>query len=281
MHGGKYIGWFFPKYNWGTHFVINREAYALLKKTVVENKLFDIKKDFVAWQDINFFEELNGLDGLWFEGKLNSSTMFYNPKNGHGEAPQGIKKNFLLLIKFFKKRKKPFNVLRIARRCAYLSHLIADSLTPSHHYGRYANLQIRYFLWLIKSDWEEEGMPHIKEGVSMEWEHFKFETKLAYKLLGKSFGPTRIFFDFIKEYQAKQKQNPFFIQNKIIKEINKIYKLNIYPEFIKTGWTKKIEKTMLETVFPLAISWVATYWYLALLESKQPITTNYKLRTNN
>ncbi|MFA6027829.1 MAG: hypothetical protein WC752_02795 [Patescibacteria group bacterium] len=268
MHGGKYIGWIFPRYNWGTHFVINREAYALLQKTVAGDSRFDLKKDFVGIQDINIYEELNGLDGLWFEGKLNSSTMFYNPKNGQGEAPLGIKNNFFILLKLLKKKKNPINILRVARRAAYLSHLIADSLTPCHHYGRYANLQIRYFLWLIKSDWEEEGIPHIKEGVSYEWEHFKFETKLAYKTVGKTFGPVKIFHDFVKEYLEKKGQNPLFIQNKCIGEIEKVFKMDIYPEFIRTGWTKKIEQAMTQKIMPLMISWSATFWYLALLETK-------------
>lgn len=269
MFGAKYLGLIFPRVNWGAHCTINRLAYRLLEQESKKRKLFNLKNIFPSWNQINIYEGLNGADGLWLEGKLNSSSMHYNPINGQGEAPQSIKKNFLLLIKIINQKKNPFNTLRASRRAAYLSHLISDVLNPPHHYGRYDNFMVRYWWWLIRSDWREEGIQGLKKGISLEYYHRKFEVKTLYKLIHAPFGKVQIFYDFIKKYQAAKDNNPVFLHNSIIEQIWKVYKMQIYQQFIKHKWSKKIESLMAEQIFPLMISWVATYWFLAILEAKK------------
>jgi len=269
MFGAKYLGLIFPNWNWGSHFTINRLAYQLLAQESKKKKLFNLKSIFPTWNQINIYEGLNGADGLWLEGKLNSSTMHYNPINGQGEAPQGIKKNFLLLAKIISKKRNPLIIVRASRRAAFLSHLIADVLNPPHHFGRYDNFMVRYWWWLIRSDWREEGIVGIKKGISLEYYHRKFEIKMLYKLIHAHFGKSQIFYDFIKKYQADKNRNPLFIHNAIIEQIIKVYKLQIYRYFIKHNWNKKIENVLAEQIIPLMISWVATYWFLAILEAKK------------
>lgn len=269
MFGAKYLGLLFPRWNWGSHFTINKLSYQLLKQESDKNKLFHLKDVFPTWSQINIYEGLNGADGLWLEGKISSSTMHYNPLNGHGEAPQGIKKNLLLLVKIIGKKRNPLNIVRASRRAAFLSHLIADVLNPPHHFGRYDNFMVRYWWWLIRSDWREDGIAGLKKGVSLEFFHRKFEIKLLYKLIHKSFGKSQIYYDFIKKYQKEKDNNPLIIQNTVIEQISRVYKLQIYQQFIKKNWHAKIENAMVNQVFPLMISWTATYWFLAILEAKK------------
>jgi hypothetical protein len=269
MFGARYLGLLFPRWNWGSHFTINKLAYRLLESESSKKKLFVLKKVFPTWNQINIYEGLNGADGLWLEGKLNSSTMHYNPINGQGEAPQGIKKNLMLLTKILSKKKNPLTTLRASRRAAYLSHLFADVLNPPHHFGRYDNYMVRYWWWLIRSDWKEEGISGLKKGVSLEYYHRKFEVKLLYKLIHRSFGKSEINYEFIKKYQHEKDANPLLIQNAVIEQINKIYKLRIYQQFINHNWNKKIESLIIKQIFPTMISWTATYWFLAILEAKK------------
>lgn len=269
MYWGKTLGSIFSSWNWGSHVTVNREAYNLLSVETKKDRRISLLKNFPTWKQINVFEGFNGADGLWLEGKWSSSSMHYNPVNGQGEAPQGVRKNYYILKKILNKRRTKLNVVRAARRAAYLSHLISDCLNPPHHYGRYANFKIRYYWYLIKSDWKEEGIRGVKKGVRLEKYHRKFEQDTLFKLMGNDFGPIGIKYDFIKDFQQQTEDKHLFIQENIKTEIKKIHELDIYRKYIEHGWTKEVEQAMAQQVFPVVISWVATYWLLALLESKQ------------
>lgn len=241
MLPGTFLHTLLPTWQAGTHCAINRSAHRIIRRYR--------RKRFPKWQAINAFEGLNGIDGLWLHNKHLPSRSCYDPMTQEGNGLQEIWEQFVQLQDAW----SISDQTSIARQCAYLSHIIADIHTPTHQYGRIISPRRRmWYVWKLIDDWEERNHNN----------HLAFEAMLCWRFMRLPVRVRGLDYRLVRRFKRardKQAALTMYVHNRL-KEINQ---LRIYPEYIKRGWTKRIERAMQRRVLPQAARTVATIWYLA------------------
>ncbi|MBI2416042.1 MAG: hypothetical protein HYV33_05290 [Candidatus Kerfeldbacteria bacterium] len=249
MLPGRLLHRLFPQLVTGTHCSVNYQA-----AQVVSNQA-SIEK-FPHWSLINTYEGMNGVDGLWLNEKILSSFSTYNPDTNQGNGIAAIIEQFDLLAAVPQR-----SLADVAKYSAYLSHIVTDIYTPPHQHGQLIEPRQRrwYGLWPIRDDWQE----------GHQWGHTKFEWMALLRLLTKSFRRGRLNKSLIRQWQ-RTSDSRIVLQTFFQQQTKAVRRLNIYPEYLRLGWTKRIDISMRRVVIPRIVSTVATLWYLAALKRSAP-----------
>ncbi|EKD76429.1 MAG: hypothetical protein ACD_43C00115G0003 [uncultured bacterium] len=249
MFPAKLLNSIFPKSLLATHCSVNRLAYQSLKDAAPNLHLPHL-------QTINYFEGMNGVDGLWLNNRQLPSRSTYNPITEQGSGLEEFEYQLQALGHAHSLRK----YLRTARRMAYVSHLVTDLCTPPHQHGHLVDIRRKrwYWFWNIRDDWYEK---HV-ERYAVD-RHTLFEMKALWHLPQSGFTPLPLQVDIIAAAKTEPNYIPTAVDH-MRNSVRYIRGLNIYYEYIKQGWTDTVQQKMLNDVMPRIVSSVATFWYLAL-----------------
>ncbi|MDP3970328.1 MAG: hypothetical protein Q8P90_01375 [bacterium] len=259
MIPGNFLQLVFPNLESATHCSINRMAYLLLEKNFPNINL-------PHWKKINYFEGLRGVDGLWLRSKHITSRSTFNPNNSQGSGIKEVGFQYGQLVKALKNGKSE----EIARRSAFVAHVITDVCTPPHQHGKKIPINFqRWFLWKAKNDWQDDASNHAMFEVSSA---FRILFKNAKLKLNKKV-------EFSNLRAGREKKIKLF-QKKLINQVVRIEKLGLYHEYKKKGWTRNIEESMTKKLLPEVAVLVASAWYMAMAESKQLARTNLSVTRN-
>lgn len=251
MVPGKLIHRLFPNIQVTTHCTVNRLARGVLHIT-------PMNKWLPQSRDINYYEGMDGVDGLWVKHQHLPSQSAYNPKTQEGNGLIKLYDHFQEAITIWETRDQQ----AIAKQLAYLSHTVTDLCTPPHQHGRLVKPHPeRWYLFLNTiDDWTDRDQPYWFD------RHVLFEMNLMVRFLFKPFQQAKLYTQLINEYLRYRSKRSEVLLKFMREQITLIHKLGVYQEYLRYGWTKHIEQTMRLVVVPQTVSLVATFWYLAARE---------------
>jgi len=250
----------------GTHQKIDRVARRRLTKIISRSYEFPNIKDILR------FEGKNGPDGLKLKGS-NADNPWHviNPQDSNDTALLEIINNHIFNLSEALLSK---DMVRSSFEAAWLAHSIVDGLTPAHHYPLGSKIEeiwgkpreeiigSRKERTLIKGD-------NFKDTLSKNWEywgiggvmnvHLTFEFGVASAIASEKFetaGPDEA--DLIR--LDKVGYEVMFMEF-----VHKIYAMNIYEEYYKSGWTLDLAVKTREKLVPEIIKAVTLAWYQAIL----------------
>jgi len=249
MLPGRWIYQVIPAATIATHCSVNRLAYQLIRDQAPS---CTIPRPYL----INFFEGLNGVDGLWLNNRHLPSRSTYNPITQEGRGLAEVSHQHAALVQALQQRRRR----RITKRLAYLAHIITDVCTPPHQHGRSMTVRTRrwYMIWHVHDDWVDEA-----EEKYVVHRHSLFEMQSLFRVRSKAWGQLQLDQAFITAYQ-QQTQPSDFVREYVRSKVEQIRQLDIYARYLEQGWSESTTETMTGTIIPTIITTVASVWCAAL-----------------
>ena len=229
---------------------------------------------FPSLKEILYFEGNNGPDGIKRKGSANDEPWhFIDPTNPNDNDLIIIINDHIYNLA---ESLKSGNIVRSSFEAAWLAHAIVDGLTPAHHYPLGDKIEE---LWgkahddrkSLKSKLVIRG-DGLKDTISKNWQyigadgvftaHLLFEAGVASAISTTNFkhcGPNRDEVNHLNEagFEAIYRE-----------AVAKIYNLNMYKEFGKTGWTWHLAKETKTILIPEMIKIVSLAWCDAIAKAK-------------
>lgn len=253
----------------GVHQRIDRIAHRHLKKILPK------KAGFPSTQDILHFEGLNGPDGIKKKSPARDEPWHYiDPTDPEDHAVVDMINDHLYNLT---KALKDKNTVRAAFEAAWLAHTIVDGLTPAHHYpleekleelrggeGLETRITTKDKLVLpgvtrrhqLRNNWEYWGA----KGVMTT--HLAFELGVATAIAPLRFDESAPPKEEIKRLKLEGFESLYFAM------LHQIADMDMYKEFSRTGWTRKLANETKDTLIPIMIKAVTLAWYQAFLAAK-------------
>jgi hypothetical protein len=251
----------------GAHQKIDRASRHAL------NYMLKDKHSFPTTKKILHFEGKNGPDGIKRKSPAKDEPWhFYDPFDPEdGHLLEIIDQHQQDLIKALKQN----NLEKSAFEAAWLAHAIVDGLTPAHHYPYDAELEklrgetkesrdsIKAKLLipgatkreLILKNWEMWGA----KGLFTTHALFEMGAAMIFAPLGYHIAsPTR--------YDIKTVNHLGFTEyfKRVAREVAM---LQMYEDFYKRGWTRKIARLARKELAPKMASTVTLAWYMSAKEA--------------
>lgn len=253
----------------GVHQKIDRVARRQLAK-VADVHHFPVIKDIIH------FEGLNGPDGIKRKSPARDEPWHYiDPENPYeGELIGLINSHIHNLTTALGES----NNERAAFEAAWVAHAIVDGLTPAHHYPLEAKLEElrggetldtrittkdkivlpgKTRLEQIVNNWEYWGA----KGVMTT--HLGFELGVATSIASMTFNEKIISQDDLDQLDKKGYEAVF------LDILQAVDKLDMYKEFSRRGWTRRLAREARDSLLPLIIKAVALSWYEALKKAEK------------
>ncbi len=253
----------------GAHQKIDRVARKRL------DELLPRRHNFPNIQAILHFEGVNGPDGIKRKSPSRDEPWHYiDPTDENDTALFDLITDHITNLTTALNEK---NDSRAAFEAAWLAHAIVDGLTPAHHYPLSDKIEE---LWghpkeertSVKSKNIIPGDTR-REQVSKNWEYWGakgvFTTHLLFEF-GVSSTITPLRFKGLlpnnNQLVRLKKQGPL----PLLKEaIWKVYELDMYNEFHKSGWTRHLARQTRTKLAPIIINSVILAWYYAYRQAEQ------------
>jgi hypothetical protein len=253
----------------GVHQKIVRVARRHLTKSISE------LINFPNTSSILYFEGKNGPDALKHMGSTGEPWHFIDPtKPNDRDLLVSIDNHIYNLSKALKSN----DSIRSSFEAAWLAHAIVDGLTPAHHYpwdDKVAELwgKPRNELSTIKEKNIIHGANKL-DTLSKNWKywgaggvltaHLMFELGVASAISMDKFnscGPTRTDINRLK--------NDGF-EAVFMGAVSKVYKMKMYDEFCKKGWTRHLAVETRKELVPEIIKTVALAWLQSVIMATEP-----------
>ncbi len=253
----------------GAHQKIDRVA----RKRLAE--LLPSSRNFPSAQQILHFEGMNGPDGVKRKSPAKDEPWHYiDPTNLNDTALLKVIDDHIINLT---NALVDNNNERAAFEAAWLAHAIVDGLTPAHHYPLGDKIEE---LWghpkeertTIKSKNIIPGDTR-RDQVSKNWQywgakgvfmtHILFEFGFATTISGlrfKGLVPNNNMLVRVK------REGP---QSIIREAILTVYQLDMYTEFAKNGWTRRLARLTRTKLAPIIINTVIISWYYASERAEQ------------
>lgn len=254
----------------GVHQKIDRVAHRHIKKHAPKYL------GFPTTHDILHFEGLNGPDGIKRKSPAKDEPWHYiDPTNPEDTAiVDMINDHIFNMTTALKER----NTQRAAFEAAWLAHAIVDGLTPAHHYpleekleelrggeGLETRISAKSKLLLpgitrrhqLRNNWEYWGA----KGVMTT--HLAFELGVATTIVPVRFEDTAPSKEEYSQVKTEGFEPLFFSM------LHKIADMDMYKEFSRTGWTRKMATETREILIPTMIRAVTLAWYQAVIQAKE------------
>jgi hypothetical protein len=254
----------------GVHQKIDRVAHRHIKKHVPRMLRFP------TLHNVLHFEGLNGPDGVKRKSPAVDEPWHYiDPTDPHDRAIVDMINDHIHNMGVALREK---NAERAAFEAAWTAHAIVDGLTPAHHYpleekleelrggeGLETRISAKAKLVLpgptrrhqLRNNWEYWGA----KGVMTT--HLAFELGVATTIVPMRFDstePSKAEFERVKNEGF---ESTFYTM------LHEIADMDMYKEFARTGWTRKMATETRETLIPLIIKAVTLAWYQATLKAKE------------
>jgi hypothetical protein len=166
---------------------------------------------------------------------------------------------------------------RAAFEAAWLAHAITDGLTPAHHYpleekleelrgeGMETRISVKQKILMpgssrrhqLRNNWAYWGA----KGVITT--HFAFEHGVATVITGQ-----RLEDLVIAEQDVVRLQQDGFEQL-FLATLRHVASLNMYEEFMRTGWTRRLARETKTVLVPAIVEMVTLSWYGALMAAEK------------
>lgn len=253
----------------GVHQRIDRVAYRHIKKHVTKNL------EFPSLHDVLHFEGLNGPDGVKRKSPAIDEPWHYiDPADPHDHAVVDMINDHLHNMTEALKQK---NTHRVAFEAAWVAHAIVDGLTPAHHYpleekleelrgeGLETRVSTKDKLVLpgqtrrhqLRNNWAYWGAKGI------------MTTHLAFELgVATTIAPLR-FDNTAPEKQDYERVRAEGFELTFYTTLHQIADMDMYKEFSRTGWTRRMATETREVLLPLIIKAVTLAWYSAIIASRK------------
>ena len=248
----------------GVHQKIDRVARRSLGGYISKSQKFPNIRSIIH------FEGRNGPDGLKLKScGIDEPWHFINPANPDDvDLLQVIDDHLYNLARAIKDE----NNVRAAFEAAWLAHAITDGLTPAHHYALDEKIEE---LWgkshNERTSIKDKGLirgNNRRDTISKNWQywgaggvftaHLTYEMGVASVIAAEKYSYFKINnndFELLKSsgYLAVFK-----------KSLNEIYRLKIYDNYVKNGWTTARASQTKDILVPEIIKNVTLAWYQAL-----------------
>lgn len=252
----------------GVHQKIDRVAYRHIKKHIPRSL------PFPRLHDVLHFEGLNGPDGVKRKSPAVDEPWHYiDPTDPHDRAIVDMINDHLHNMAVALKDK---NLERVAFEAAWVAHAIVDGLTPAHHYpleekleelrgeGLETRISTKDKLVLpgqtrrhqLRNNWEYWGA----KGVMTT--HLAFELGVATTIVPMRFDDTEPTTEEFKRIRSEGFEPTFYTM------LHQIADMDMYKEFSRTGWTRKMATETREILIPVIIRAVTLAWYQAIVRAK-------------
>ena len=254
----------------GTHQKIDRVARRRLTKIISRSY------DFPEIKEILRFEGKNGPDGLKLKGSIADNPWHViDPQDPNDVALVEIVNNHIHNLSEALLSK---DRVRASFEAAWLAHAIVDGLTPAHYYPLDEKIEE---LWgkpreeIIGSRRERTFIKgdNLKDTIYRNWEywgvggvmniHLTFEFGVASAIASEKFetaGPDEA--DLIRLDKVG-------FEVMFMEFVQKIYAMNIFEEYYKSGWTLNLAIKIREKLVPEIIKAVTLAWYQAVLNANK------------
>ena len=238
------------------------------------NELLPKTAPFPSIRPILHFEGKNGPDGIKRKSpSKNEPWHFFEPLKGD------TKPFMKLLTAHYKQlviQLKAKNKERAAFEAAWLAHAAVDGMTPPHHYPYEVKLaEIRggaakedrttvMQKWIFKGDTKTKTMKNIfkvwgPRGLFIA--HGMFELGFGFIIKPLRFPDARPTVHDIA--QAKK----LGYEEYFLKQARKIALMQLFEDYIASGWTAKLSRQVREELAPIMIKTVTVLWYEASEEA--------------
>jgi len=255
----------------GAHQKFDRSARKILTGLLPHNTFFP------TILEILHFEGKHGPDGIKSKSpSVDEPWHYIDPKKPDDmELRTHIKDHYQNLIDALAAKDE----VRSAYEAAWLAHALTDGLTPAHHYPLSDKIQE---LWgkpkedrttIFAKNVITNGT--VKERVSKNWQywgsrgvfvsHIMFEWGVASHIASMKlsvFEPTKI--------QLKNIEDTG-IDNMFMTQLQRIYDLNMYEEYYKRGWTRKLASQTKKTLAPVITETITLAWYGAVQAASKQV----------
>lgn len=247
----------------GVHQKIDRIARRNL------NALPKVSKRFPGIRAILHFEGNNGPDGIHRKSPGQDDPWhFINPEDPTDTALVQMmldhKDNLVTAL-------RENNPERAAFEAAWLAHVIADGLTPAHHYPLADKIEE---LWGKPHDEritlrEKNIIPgdSRRESISKNWEywgakgiwttHFLFEWGVAASIKTTTFPNSTPSAKWLAAADKKGLERVF------LDAVDEVYELGMYERFWKQGWNTKLARQTRAVLIPKICAVITYAWYTA------------------
>ncbi|MEP6710371.1 MAG: hypothetical protein ABJA64_01495 [Candidatus Saccharibacteria bacterium] len=252
----------------GVHQKIDRVALRHIKKHVPKTL------HFPSTRDILHFEGANGPDGIKRKSPGRDEPWhFIDPYHeGDHEFFDMIEDHVHNLAVALRAN----NQERAAFEAAWMAHAITDGLTPAHHYPLEEKLE----------ELRGEGMvtrTTKKQKVVMPGNNRRHQLRNNWEFWGtKGVMTTHLGFEFgvsttiatLRFDDAYPSESEYeLVRNKgferVFREmLQEIAAMNMYEEFTKLGWTRRLAQETKNTLMPLIIKAVILGWYEAIIKAE-------------
>ncbi len=254
----------------GVHQKIDRVAFRYIQKKL------KARAAFPTLHQVLHFEGLNGPDGVKRKSPAVDEPWHYiDPTDPKDRAIVDMINDHIFNMSAALRAK---NVERAAFEAAWMAHAIVDGLTPAHHYpleekleelrggaGLETRVSTKDKLVLpgknrrhqLRNNWEYWGA----KGVMTT--HLAFELGVATTIVPLRFDDHAPLPDEYKKVATEGFEPVFYAM------LHEIADMDMYKEFSRTGWTRKMATETRETLIPLMIKAVALAWYSAIVQSEK------------
>lgn len=254
----------------GVHQKIDRVAFRHIQKKL------KAKTGFPTLHQILHFEGLNGPDGVKRKSPAIDEPWHYiDPTNPEDTAIVGMINDHIFNMAAALRAK---NTERVAFEAAWMAHAIVDGLTPAHHYpleekleelrggeGLETRISTKDKLVLpgktrrhqLRNNWEYWGA----KGVMTT--HLAFELGVATTIAPLRFDDDSPSAEEFKKVKQEGFEATFYSM------LHQIADMDMYKEFSRTGWTRKMATETRETLVPLIIKAVTLAWYSAVVKAEE------------
>lgn len=231
---------------------------------------------FPTVHDILHFEGTNGPDGIKRKSPAVDEPWHYiNPTDPDDHAIVTMINDHIYNMAA---ALRDDNHQRAAFEAAWMSHAIVDGLTPAHHYPLDEKIEE---LWgkpkeerLTIRDKNFIRGNSRRETLSKNWQywgakgvftnHIMFEWGVATSVAPMKLDDTAP----TNEEYARVKTEGF--EPTFYTLLHQIADMDMYKEFSRSGWTRKMVNETRDTLMPALIKAVTLGWYQAVLMSKEP-----------
>lgn len=252
----------------GVHQKIDRVARRNLNGLIAKS----IK--FPGIRSILHFEGKNGPDGLKLKRSTSDSPWhFIDPTKSDDYELLHLIDNHIYNLSDALSRS---NTVRSAFEAAWLAHAVTDGLTPAHHYP--LNDKIKDLFGKFHNELQSLSDKNIIRGesrrdtLSKNWQywgaggvfsaHLMYEMGVASAIATEKYGVSNICQSDIDNL-VRDGFEAIFLES-----VYKISELNMYNDYLKTGWTTSLAKDTKELLLPEIVRVVTLAWYYAAILKK-------------
>ena len=261
----------------GVHQKIDRVARRALAKKLPKKTIFPLEKKILH------FEGLNGPDGIKRKSPGRDEPWHYiDPLD---ESDLSLKKMIEDHVHNLTTALVEDNAERAAFESAWMAHAITDGLTPAHHYpleeklekmrdgkGLETRTSAKEKLVLpgktrreqLRNNWQVWGAKGIMTT------HLAFELGVATTIAGQRIAKANPSED---EYEAILKKGVIAVFEETLERISH---LELYDEFSKAGWTRRLARDTRDILVPEIAKLVCLSWYYCDTKASEKRKDHYR-----